>query len=378
MLKRLCKTVPILLIMGPTTIFSANTHKAELKMLADRTRFESLLLKVNAAPQGFRYRATKERSMLHFGRPITYRWDVHYLKSDSIFIQFTKPDSLRDTAIFFNDRIILSRGDKHISRMIRYRGVSRFLQESHFDSEISLLWENYDIELSEGESYIGRPVHGLQITPKYRGRPTISAKIDLQTGLLLYFEKKRSTKTDTISQVSQILHLEVGNDTQPPLSYQFDRQDSLNQRSSTGESYRNIAAFVADNDQTILVPKHVPAGFRVREVRRRSRRNHSFIHTLYGDGLSVISLFQGDSAGKSKSHKKKKRKHRRNVTAISGQKQQIHYSIVSSIPQEELELMAASFVPVGQQHEKSTHWFLYLACFVCAAAALVLFNRRKK
>jgi negative regulator of sigma E activity len=359
-----------LITILPTTAFAHFTASK------DSVVIDSLVLKINLAAKSVSFSGVQERTMIHAGKRMQFRWRVHYWAPDQILIQFLAPDTLRQTAFYKDEKVLKIRGEFHAGKSLRRGGASRFLQEGQLLQEIELLRQNYDVHVKRGSPYLQRPIYHLSIEPKFANRPAFFAKVDAETGLLLETRRMPAlAKSDTAAQVSRYIEIDYQTPDENLKNQEFTTIDSLRQRREA-EKYNDLVSLMLAYKGTLLIPDKLPAGFTLRRIRAFQNDERAFVHLLYGDGLSIVSLFMREN-GDSEWHEHRKRSPMRHHLAMAqGEKAGVHYHIVGEIALAELEEMAAGLVPIARKTPQQQNIYFFIAIAFVLVGGFFLVKRK--
>ncbi|MFQ5629822.1 MAG: MucB/RseB C-terminal domain-containing protein, partial [bacterium] len=155
---------------------------------------------------------------------------------------------------------------------------------------------------------------------------------------------------------------------------QFTTVDSLRRRSSA-RKYHDMAALMSSYTETLLIPNKLPSGFTLQRIRAFQKERKSFVHLHYGDGLSMISLFQRKN-GDSDWHRRGSRRQRgSSLTMTQGEMAGVHYHIVGEIAASELEEMADSLVPITRKKTQQLNYFYFIAIVFVFISGFYLVKR---
>ncbi len=316
---------------------------------AESLDVDELIGRVSTAWQEVSFQGIFVQNSLHAGREMEFVMEIYRWAPDRYLIRFLSPDSVAGTVVAVRRDEVRFRGDAHIGRAFRHRRADRWLKGTALFREIDRLQQNYNIQISERINAIGRPVYALSIRSKRPNRPEVDLEIDRESALIL-----KVVRRSPVARTPRTYHyrsIRIG----PPDTLIFHRAWKETQPAAgkadwkSGkrrmETYPTLVSLLARHQGTVLVPEEVPKGFVLQTIRRIQRQNRRFIHMLYSDGLTFISLFQRDASWRSES-----RRHGRKAASfysvIRGKQAGMAYSLVGEIPEDELEQMARSLVPL--------------------------------
>lgn len=356
----------ILLLMITTLPTTAFAHSTTPK---DSVAIDSLVMKINLAAKSVSFSGIQERTMIHAGKRMQFRWRVHYWAPDQTLIQFLAPDSLSQTTFYKDEKVLKTRGDFHVGKSLRRGGASHFLQEGKLLQEIELLRQNYHVHVKSGSPYLQRPIYELSIEPKFANRPAFFAKVDAETGLLLETRRLHAlVSSDTAAQVSRFLEIDYHTPNENLKAQTFTTIDSLRQRRDA-EKYNDLVSLITSYKGTLLIPNKIPAGYALRRIRAFQNDERAFVHLLYGDGLSIVSLFMRENGDRGSHARDRRRAMRNNLTMVQGEMAGVHYNIVGEIALAELEEMAADLVPIARKTPQQQN--IYFIIIIAIALVLV-------
>lgn len=313
---------------------------------------DTLILNMSKVAQEVSYSGRFVHRMRHAGRDIDLVMRIYRWAPDRLVLSFEAPDTLKNTSVVMNGDVVRFVGDPHVGRAFRFSGTRSLLQGSRLFREIALLKQNYIMTVQQ-DNWIGRPVYRLTIEPKYRHRPSLNLWVDQETFLILRFERRSPLLETAEVYQFQNIHFE------PPDTTIFSTlwARAGDSRSGEGggrmaarggrksETFASLVALLAHHDGPVLVPERLPEGFMLQTIRRFERRDRHFIHMLYGDGLTFISLFQHHERWFSR-HRNRSRVANRPYSVVRGKRDGIRYDLVSELPETELQVMAGSLVTI--------------------------------
>lgn len=343
----------------------------------DSSGAAALLLKISQAAQSVSYSGVQEKITPHAGRQMRFVWRVYRWAPQRLFVQFLEPDTMQET-IFYKDATILkTRGDRHIMKSLRRGGLSRLLQDGQALQEIELLQKNYHIRLQRGDSYLGRPIIELAIEPKYDGRPRFYARVDAETGILLETRRVPGHGADSLTSVIRFLEIRYSTPDFSPADQIFTTIDSLRE-SGYAQRFTDLGTLLGMYPETLLIPGHVPAGYGLRKIRAFKEGRRAFVHLLYGDGLSVISLFQRKNGHHSHRRQTERRRFVSDLSLVRGEMAGVHYDIVGEIPTAELEEMAKNLVPISRQSSRMPGIIYFFAGLAVATGGILILRKYRE
>lgn len=333
---------------------------------------DSLLVQLSQAEMRLSFSGVQERTTLYAGKPMLLRWDIYHWQPEKTFIQFRLPDTLRQSAMLIDGRDIRFRGHEHTARVLKHGDARRLLQEGQLLTEIELLKQNYQLAVRDSGLVLDRPARVLDVKPLHPGRPALQVTFDAETGLTLAVQRTAATAGDSLARTTRFVELRYGSPDSAGIDLRFPQEVRPERQGTSEESHSDLAALLTRYRETVLIPEQVPAGFAMRRIRLLQKDERTFVHFLYSDGLTVISLFQranGDSKYQKQDEKDdgRRRSRSRSLSLIRGSKHGINYSVVGEIAPAELRNMAASLVPIGR---KRVMWPYYA---IAAAVVLSIF-----
>ncbi|RMD95846.1 MAG: hypothetical protein D6814_12560 [Calditrichaeota bacterium] len=344
---------------------------------------DSLIVSITHANEQLSYSGQFVQRRFHAGKPLQMQVEIQHWAPNRTLLRFLQPDELQGTVIAISGDQFKVTGVKHIVRGLRFGAPSQWLKGQKIFREIRLLKQNYRIRAQNGGEFLGRSTLLLSILPNYPNRPELKLWVDRQSHLIL--KMQRLSPIRGASETNEFTRLVL----QPPDTSQFRRvwasMDSVHTFKRRGwrkkqiETYKDLAEFFAAHNQTVLIPETIPAGFALREIRRLSRRHRTFLHFLYGDGLVYISLFQHRSEGKmaTRHHRDKKNRRQPPFTIVRGSRDKIQYSLMGEIPQQELQSMAQSLIPIKKTGNSWSAYFIPALITIFVIAGIYYWRRRE-
>ncbi len=377
-LRRACSSIFRLMILA-LFLFSANTLLANSFEKEQSITIDQLLLKISQAEKTVSYSGVQEKTLMHAGKPMQFQWRISHWPAGKTYLEFTSPESVAGSAFLQDGDSRRYRGESHIGDGLLRRGFASLLQNGQLLKELKLLQENYEIDVRGNETFLERAVYRLSISPRRQNRPAFSAIVDQETGLLLQSRRTPpASAVDTTSKMTRFVEVnfETPDSTQLDLNFPEPRRESRGRRGKRTQAsvYTDVSTMMNVHKRSFLVPQSTPEGFALQRIRVFEKGRHTFVHFLYSDGLTMISLFQrenGDHRGRRGGGERTKKSDRRDpFQVVRGKSGKIHYSVVGEISRDELQKMADNLLLInpGQSFSQVT---LYSGAAL--AALLLLF-----
>ncbi|MCB9500834.1 MAG: hypothetical protein H6696_02750 [Deferribacteres bacterium] len=283
-----------------------------------------------------------------FGKSETSQWKIDVWPTHRAVYQLfdEKADSVVLVLVRDQEKLYFKPSGRKQNRLIR-RYIHSWFRQMHLFSDPDLLTQNYQFDLSDGEEHRGRITKFLQVSPLYDGRSDLSIRFDAENYFLYSLTRKfasDSTGIGTYKRQWQDLNFAV------PDTAIFQEAiagtELWDEKRPEPQNFTNLTQFLAHSKADFLLPQYAPTGFKLQFIRQLEHRNINILHFLYSDGLSTISLFQ-DKEG----HKPRKRRppELEIINVIAGEKDKIHYRLISEITTAELEHMENQLFSVKRE-----------------------------
>ncbi len=356
-------------IIFSTAIWGPIVEGKSLKVYTvstDSVAIDSLLMRITHASENISYSGVHQRFVKHRGQRIELRWQENHWHPDRTVVIFLSPKDQRDLMTVLQGDQIKYKCNQHKDRTFHYGGPEELLKNGKIFKEIALLRRNYFVEAFPRQPFLNRPTISLKVTPRHPGRPALHALIDAESGLLL--QVKRSPvgmPNDSLVIINQFVEFSPGKPDAAIFTSAWSDSKHL-KKSRKAKIYTDLDALLTSYKGRVLIPKKLPAGFALLQIKSIQRRRKSYLHFLYGDGLTFISLFQNrenrDSSHRRGNQQKysrdnkgdkdresfrskenqKKDEHHSPYVIIRGKQGNLAYSIIGEIPRTELDEMAES------------------------------------
>ncbi|MFQ5822572.1 MAG: hypothetical protein ACE5JB_00790 [bacterium] len=330
---------------------------------ADSVAIDSLLVRISRVSERVSYSGVQIRIVRHRGKALELRWQEYHWHPERTVVIFLAPEDLRNSTLVLKGDQVKYRRNRHVRKKFRYGAPKDLLKNGQIFKEIALLRRNYHVTVSPGPIFVDQTTISLNVTPRHPGRPALQALVDTQSGLLLQTKRLQDGfASDSLAEISQFLEISY----EEPDTTIFTRawsETKLIKKTRKAKIYSDLTKLMTSYKGEVLIPKKVPDGFTLLQIKSIQRKEKSFLHFLYGDGLTFISLFQskedgeplhkkGDKRKRKKrekerepSHEKgylKKAEHHGPFVIIRGKQDNIAYNILGEIPRAELAEMAES------------------------------------
>lgn len=341
---------------------------------SDSTALDSLLLEIGRAPEKVSYSGIQERITCHRGKTITLKWKIYHWAPDRSVIQFLEPQDLQNSILVVQGEKVKFRGDKHLAKIFSYHGTRHLLQNGRIFKEIKLLKKNYSIVLSGGEEYLNRAAIKLSVQPKISYRPSLLAFIDENSHLLLKTRRLPASGPDSLAEVSQFVKIEIGEPDSSIFHTSWGKTEYLKRKERKIQKFNDLNSLLNTYKKPILIPNHLPAGFSLLRIQSIKRCEKSYLHFLYGDGLTYVSLFQHEK--KSMHSNRTKKRDNKGTTGlfsiVRGKMGKISYIIAGEIPRAELEKMSRSLTLIEKRKRiLGKFWWIFL---ITILSLVLIFN----
>ncbi len=183
----------------------------------------------------------------------------------------------------------------------------RFRSYSHSSNYFSWMWINaerltgsYDVEFNENEKYTDYDVYYIAILPKYELRHGYKLWIDKESGLVLKKETLLSHNGDSLSITEEVTSFTVTGVRERSERRERGqgnprrRGGGGGRRSMETKQYKTVDELPDKLKTSIVLPKNLPEGFVLTNIRVTHEREHSTFHQIYSDGIIMFSIFQMD------------------------------------------------------------------------------------
>lgn len=234
------------------------------------------------------YEGTKTITRIVKGEPYTVRLKIARKAPDSFRLLFSAPEEMvgqgfvRVGPNFWRISAEKEQGKRHV----RMRGMHKNLEIKHLD----LLLNNYSLRCSAIEKVGNRPCYVIEVEPK-KGSP-LSCKlwIDKARYLTLKAEEYHGKALKSSFRFDDITFHPTFDENTFSVPVAVGAQSII-----SGTSREDVTFAEASRELGIAVfaPEHVPDGYQRTELKLFKRGKKEFLHAVYSDGLSTISLFQG-------------------------------------------------------------------------------------
>ena len=310
----------------------------------DSVAIDSLLVRISHASEKVSYSGVQMRIVRHKGKPVTLRWQEYRWHPERTVMIFLAPEDVRNYTLVIKGDEVKYRSSQHTQKRFRYGGHKDLLKNGQIFKEIALLRRNYRVHASPGQPFLHRSTISLTVMPRYQDRPALNAIVDEKSGLLLQVNRKPvGLSSDSLIVVNQFIEISYENPDSNIFRRAWSGTEPIKKRRKA-TVYSDLHKLMTSHKGEILIPQKLPAGFALLKIKSIQRKGKSFLHFLYGDGLTFISLFQS-TGDREPSHKKgyhKKAERHSPFVIIRGKQDSIAYSIVGEIPRAELAEMAES------------------------------------
>jgi negative regulator of sigma E activity len=245
---------------------------------------DALLVAAMNAPATVSYTGTVE--VVHFGgrtaEATVYR--VEHLAGTLTRRVYVAPSSVSGDAIVLRGDSIFSIDSKH-RRIVESRGDT----EDSMALDDALLRRNYRAERTGAEEFAGRPVIDLTLVNRYSGRPTLIARIDALTKLVL--ERKEFAADGAL--LSEMRFEEIRYPASiPAADFALPQAYDIVHGTTSAESFDRPERIVADAGFAAWEPLALPDGFSPVKAALMSLHGMRTVHLFYSDGLRTVSLFE--------------------------------------------------------------------------------------
>lgn len=345
-----------------------------LMVSADSTAIDSLLMRVSRASERVSYSGVQTRLVRHRGQPMELRWREYHWHPDRTLVIFLAPEDLANSTLVLRGEQVKYRGKEHLAKTFRYGGPKNLWKSGQIFKEIALLRRNYRVDVASGPLFLDRATIQLKVSPRYPDRPALNAIVDQKTGLLLQVNRAPVGARDSLALVNQFLEISCGKPDATIFTRAWAETDTLKKRRKA-TVYSDLASLMTSYEGDVLIPTKIPKGFALLQIKSIQRREKSFLHFLYGDGLTVISLFQRHE---EPSHKGGKAGHSSPFVIIRGRQDDISYSIAGEIAREELTEMAESLEPFMRKTNNRFNVQFYAVIILIAIVLFFALRRREK
>ncbi|MCG8607832.1 MucB/RseB C-terminal domain-containing protein [bacterium] len=346
----------------------------------DSVAIEKLLVSIGRAHESVSYSGIHARILTHKGKSIEFRWREYHWQPKRTLVSFIAPEEMAGTQfILQGDQARRSIQDDQKKKPRYYHHARRLFKNGRIFREIALLRQNYRIRAEPGQSFLGRPTIFLAVTPRYPGRPLLEVVVDAETGLLLRTKRlPNEGAAEDFAEISEFSDLSYGEPDPTLFATAWDRGETIKRRRRS-RSHTDLTTLVSEMETTILRPNRLPQGFVLRRIKTVLKDDKAFLHFLYGDGLTVVSLFQQKSKSAENQHKNPRR-HQAPFSIVRGTHGDISYSVAGEIPKSELEEIAASLQPVHPPRKtwRNLPWYLALAMISISLFTYAAKRKREK
>ncbi|MFQ5751846.1 MAG: hypothetical protein ACE5HI_07600 [bacterium] len=351
--------------------------------LTESGTIDSLLMRISLATEKVSYSGVQRRMVRHRGKPLELRWQEYHWHPDRTVVIFLAPDDLRNSKLVLQGEQLRYRGDRHFEKRIRYGGTKDLLlKNGQLFKEIALLHRNYRVQATRIQPFLERPTILLNVSPQHQNRPALNALVDEKSGLLLQVNRRPiGSSTDSLVVMNQFLNISYETPDTTIFLRAWSETKPLKKRRQA-KVYSDLATLMTSYDGEVLIPQKVPVGFALLQIKSFQRREKSFIHFLYSDGLTFISLFQrkGDHEKDDKKERKGRSKSKSPFAIIRGSQGGLSYSIAGEVPRAELVEMADSLVPIIRKNinPKWKTMLPYLSVVLFVIILFYMLRRREK
>jgi len=300
------------------------------------------------------YAATKTITRMVKGEPYTVRLAIARKAPDSFRLQFSAPEELAGQGFvrvgpnFWR----ISNGKEKGERHFRMRGMHKNLEIKNLD----LLLNNYSLRCRTMEKVGKRPCYVIEVEPKKGSPLSCRLWIDQARYLTLKAEEyhgkalKSSFRFDDIT-----FHPKFDANT-------FSVPVAAGAQSiMSGTSREEVTFDDAARELKIAVfsPAYIPEGYQRAELKLFKRGKKEFLHAVYSDGLSSISLFQGKPSKRPDRWKERRQEIKKDgqvvyrikrgpLTILSAGLDGTEVTLMGEIGQDELARMFSSLKKVAQ------------------------------
>lgn len=339
-----------LLIMAPVMCSCAPRKSAEPTAIMQEMIGQEQKLDY----EGIKTITTLSRGVLH-----AVQLKIIRKAPDSFRLQFVAPEEMEGQGFIkvgpnfwriSNDK---TEGKRHF----RMRGMHKHFEIKNLD----LLLDNYALSCGKTEKVCRRPCHVIAVEPK-RGSP-LSAKIWIDQARLLPLKAEEyynngGKKTLKASFCFDAISFHPKFD-----EHTFSVPIAGGATSIIGGTSRENVTFpeaARDLHLAVFSPEYIPGGYRRTELKLFKRGKREFVHAVYSDGLSTISLFEGKSSPERTAKWKRKRQEikqdgkivyrirRGPLTILSAPHDGTEVTLMGEIDQEELGKIFSSLKKVSE------------------------------
>jgi outer membrane lipoprotein-sorting protein len=211
---------------------------------------------------------------------------------------------------------------------------------------------SYEVRVVPSERVAGRKTRGVEFTPRQAGsRPRRQVWIDAETGLILRSEVY-GTENRRLSWLSVFEELEFL-PTLDAAAFRMQVPPGVRVVETGAEPCLEPAAAERLAGLPLGLPEYLPEGFARQCIRARRQREYGEIQVVFGDGLSLLSLFEstsfhepagaaGDAAAVDVGHATGRWHDLGLVTGISWRAPWAHLALLGELSRSEMHKVAGS------------------------------------
>ncbi|MDP8262034.1 MAG: sigma-E factor regulatory protein RseB domain-containing protein [Candidatus Ancaeobacter aquaticus] len=260
---------------------------------------QSVIKKMMAQESQLDYSGTKVVTQHIKGLPFSVTLDILREHPDKLRFTFIDPPEMNGKeCIKIGDNFWRIKDDRpHHRKHFKFHRIFKNFQIRN----LNLLLKNFSLRYIGTENVAGRPCYVISVTPKSRSPLWRKLWIDKKHYLTLrsdeFYKTWGRSKPLSIFTFTKINYAPTFKKDTFTVPIDEGAKSIITESSRENVTLKQASRRI---NVPIYLPTHIPRGYERDELQIYQRDKKEFLHVLYSNGLSTISLFQGKMTGHHK------------------------------------------------------------------------------